>query len=264
MTRISLAPCSPFSVTPELMTRTAEFALANNLQMHTHLAETLDEEHFCIEQFGDRPAAYVDRLGWMNTNAWFAHAIHLNNDEIKRMADTGTGMTHCPSSNMRLGSGIAPIKEMMDAGVRVSIGVDGSASNDAGNMLLEIRNAMLISRLREEKHWLSARDVLWMATRGGASVLGRNDIGELSVGKQADIALFSMDSIEYAGAMSDPVAALVFTTRSSPVDHLIIHGEHVVKNGMTSMDESALVLSHNVIANHMLRTAKDKTGINFF
>ncbi len=263
MTRISLAPCSPFSVTPDLMRQTAEYALANDIQMHTHLAETIDEENFCIEQFGDRPAAYVEKLGWMNTNAWFAHAIHLNMDEINLMADTGAGMTHCPSSNLRLGSGIAPIKEMMDAGVRVSLGVDGSASNDAGNMLLELRNAMLLSRLRDEELWLSARDVLWLATRGGASVLGRSDIGELSVGKQADIALFSMDSIEYAGGMSDPIAALIFNVRLSPVSHLIINGKMVIENGQTEMNQSELILSHNRIADTMLKSAHQNTGINF-
>lgn len=263
MVRISLAPCSPFSVTPELMKSAAEFALSNNLQMHTHLAETLDEETFCIKQFGARPATYVDGLGWMNSNAWFAHAIHVNNDEIQRMAETGTGVSHCPTSNMRLGSGIARIKEMMDAGVRVSLGVDGASSNDAGNMLMEIRNAMMVSRLRDEPFWLSARDVLWLATRGGASVLGRNDIGQLSVGKQADIALFSMDRLEYAGGLSDPIAALVFSVRTAPVDVLIIHGTIQIKDGKTNMDENALIQSHNKIAENMLKKAQQKTGINF-
>lgn len=264
MVRISLAPCSPFSVTPELMKSTAEFALANSLQMHTHLAETLDEETFCIEQFGARPAKYVDDLGWMNSNAWFAHAIHVNDDEIKRMAETGTGMSHCPTSNMRLGSGIARIKEMMDAGVRISLGVDGSSSNDAGNMLMEIRNAMMISRLRDESFWLTARDVLWMATRGGASVLGRNDIGELSFGKQADIALFSMDRLEYAGGLSDPFASLVFSVRTAPVDVLIINGSIQINGGKTNIDEDALIQHHNKIAAEMLQKAQQKTGIDFY
>ena len=263
MVRISLAPCSPFSVTPELMKSTAEFALANGLHMHTHLAETLDEETFCLEQFGDRPAKYVEGLGWMNANAWYAHAIHLNDDEIKRMAETGAGMSHCPSSNMRLGSGIARIREMMDAGVRVSLGVDGTASNDSGNMLMEIRNAMLISRLRDEPFWLSARDVLWLATRGGASVLGRKDIGQLSVGKQADIALFSMDRLEYAGGLSDPIAALVFSVRTAPVNYLIVNGSIQIKGGKTNIDEKALIRLHNEIAEKMLQNAEQKTGISF-
>ena len=263
MTRISLAPCSPFSVTPELMKSTAEFALANGLQMHTHLAETLDEEAFCVEQYGYRPAAYADNLGWMNSNAWYAHAIHLNDEEIKKMADTGTGMSHCPTSNMRLGSGIARIKEMMENGVRVSIGVDGSASNDAGNMLMDIRNAMMISRLREEEYWLTARDVLWMATRGGASVLGRNDIGQLTVGKQADIALFSIEGLEYAGGQSDALASLVFSVRTNPVDYLIVNGKIQIEKSQTNIDEKTLASSHNRIAESMLTKAQNKTGIKF-
>ncbi len=263
MTRISLAPCSPFSVTPELMKSTAEFALGNGLQIHTHLAETLDEEAFCIDQYGDRPAVYAEKLGWMDSHAWYAHAIHLNDNEIQKMADTGAGMSHCPTSNMRLGSGIARIKEMMDKGVRVSIGVDGSASNDAGNMLMEIRNAMMISRLREENGWLTARDALWMSTRGGASVLGRNDIGQLSVGKQADIALFSVEGLEYAGGLSDPVASLVFSVRTAPIDYLIVNGNIQIENGHTSIDEESLASSHNRIAESMLTKAQDKTGIQF-
>jgi len=263
MTRISLAPCSPFSVTPELMKSTAEFALANGLQMHTHLAETLDEEAFCIEQYGNRPAIYADKLGWMNSNAWYAHAIHLNDEEIQKMADTGTGMSHCPTSNMRLGSGIARIKEMMEKGVRVSIGVDGSASNDAGNMLMDIRNAMMLSRLREEEYWLTARDVLWVATRGGASVLGRDDIGQLTVGKQADIALFSVEGLEYAGGLSDALASLVFSVRTNPVDYLIVNGKIQIEKNQINIDEKSLALSHNKIANSMLTKAQNKTGIKF-
>jgi len=164
---------------------------------------------------------------------------------------------------MRLGSGIAPIKEMMESNVRVSIGVDGSASNDAGNMLMELRNAMMISRLREEQYWLSARDVLWLGTRGGASVLGRNDIGQLSVGKQADLALFSVNTLEYAGALSDPIAALIFNVRTSPVAHLIIHGKSVINHGQSSLDESSLISTHNQIAKTMLTSAQDKTRIDF-
>ena len=241
MTRISVAPCSPFSVTPELMRETAVYALNNGLQMHTHLAETIDEQDFCVEKYGKRPCGYVDALGWMNSQAWFAHCVHLSDEEIARMGDTGVGVSHCPTSNMRLGSGIAPIKELLDAGVRVSLGVDGSASNDSGNMLAEIRNAMLLSRLRKEDCWLTARDVLSMATRGGAAALGRDDIGELSPGKQADIALFDMNRIEYAGGMSDPLAALVFCVRMAPVDYLIINGRIRITAGKSEVDESALI-----------------------
>jgi len=263
MLRIALAPCSPFSVTPKLMRATADYAKANNLLIHTHLAETLDEENFCIEKYGKRPVDYVDSLGWISKNAWFAHTVHLNDEEIKLLGGTGCGVSHCPTSNMRLGSGIARIKEMIDAGISVSLAVDGSASNDSSNMLSEIRNAMLLSRLREEQYWLSARDVLWMATRGGTQVLGRNDIGELSVGKQADIAMFSLDSLEYAGGMSDPLAALVFTTRTSPVDNLIVNGKVQVRNGELNFDEKKHIKEHNRVSAEMIKEATQNSGINF-
>lgn len=263
MTRLSLAPCSPFSVTSGLMKTTAEFAKANNLMIHTHLAETVDEEKFCLDKTGFRPAGYMDSLGWISNNSWYAHCVHLNNEEIQLLGSRGAGISHCPSSNMRLGSGIARIKEMIDAGVKVSLGVDGSASNDSGNMLLEIRNAMLLSRLREEKYWLGARDVLRMATNGGAKALGRNDIGELSVGKQADLSLFSMNHIEYAGGMSDPLAALVFSARTNPVDYLIVKGEILIDKGESKLDEAKLILEHNAISKKMIDQAKKNTGINF-
>ena len=186
---------------------------------------------------------------------WFAHCVHLDDEEITRMGDAGAGISYCPTSNMRLGSGIARIREMLNAGVRVSLGVDGSASNDSGNMLMEIRNAMLLSRLREETCWLSARDVLLMATRGGAAVLGRSDIGEISPGKQADLALFSMNGIEYAGGMSDPLAALVFCLRQAPVDHLIINGRIRITNGRSKTDMHTLIDTHNRLAEEMLKRA---------
>ncbi len=263
MVRISLAPCSPFSVTAELMEQTAKLAKEKNLMFHTHLAETIDEENFCIEKFGDRPAAYLDSLGWIDGNAWVAHAIHLSDDEIAKMGECGMGISHCPSSNMRLGSGIARIKEMLNAGVAVSLGVDGSASNDSSNMLSEIRQAMLLSRLRKPKFWLTARDVLRIATRGGAAALGRNDIGELSVGKQADIAMFSLNYLEYAGSLSDPLAALVFTQRMRPIDYLIINGKVRIRKGKTDIDLKKLIEDHNKISTGLIERAKQNTGINF-
>jgi cytosine/adenosine deaminase-related metal-dependent hydrolase len=263
MLRIALAPCSPFSVTPELMRSTAEFAKANNLLIHTHLAETLDEEKFCVNNYGKRPVEYIKSLEWINANAWFAHAVHLNDDEIKLMGKAGCGVSHCPSSNLRLGSGIARIKKMIEAGISVSLAVDGSSSNDSSNILSEVRNALLLSRLRKEKHWLTARDVLWMVTRGGAQALGRNDIGELSVGKQADMALFSVNSIEYAGGMSDPLAAIVFNTRNSPVDYLVINGKVQVRNGKLDFNEKKHIQEHNRISAEMLRKATNNSGINF-
>ena len=263
MLRIALAPCSPFSVTPELMRSTADYAKTNNLLIHTHLAETIDEENFCLDSYGKRPVDYLDSLGWIDKNAWFAHTVHLNDDEIKMMGDAGCGVSHCPTSNMRLGSGIARIKKMIDAGISVSLAVDGSASNDSSNILSEIRNAMLLSRLREEQYWLSARDVLWMATHGGAQVLGRNDVGELSVGMQADIAIFSLDSLEYAGGMSDPLASLVFTVRTNPVDHLIVNGKVQVRNGKLDFDEKKHIKKHNRVSAEMLKKATQNSGINF-
>lgn len=263
MIRLSLAPCSPFSVTPELMQSTADFAHANNLRLHTHLAETLDEEHFCLKTFGKRPLDYVESLGWLNGRAWFAHCVHLNDAEIRRMGAAGVGIAHCPTSNLRLGSGIAPVRKLMAAGVKVSLGVDGSASNDSGNMLAEIRNAMLVSRLLPQEEWLSARDVLAMATRGGAAVLGRSDIGELTPGKQADLALFSLGSPEYSGGLSDPLAALVFSARSAPADFVIVKGNILVDHGKPVMDSAALIREQNRLSRNMLESASIRTGIDY-
>ena len=263
MTRISLAPCSPFSVTTELMKRTAAFARTNSLQIHTHLAETLDEEKFCLKSFGLRPVGLMQKLDWLTSNSWYAHSVHLNDDEIKVMGENQVGISHCPSSNMRLGSGIARIRELLDAKVNVSLGVDGSASNDSGDMLLEMRNAMLISRLREQDYWLSARDVLSMATRGGAAALGRDDIGQLSVGKQADLALFEMNNLAQAGSLSDPIASLIFTTRQHPVDYLVVQGKIIMESGVSKVDETDLVSQHNRIAAEMLHQATQRTKIQF-
>ena len=263
MLRLALAPCSPFSVTPALMKSTVEFAKENSLLIHTHLAETLDEEKFCLDNYGRRPLEYIDSLGWITEFSWFAHAVHLNDAELRRLGDVGSGISHCPSSNLRLGSGIARIRELLDAGVKVSLGVDGSASNDGSNMLAEIRQAMLLSRLCDEQYWLNARDVLWMATRGGAAVLGRSDIGQLAVGKRADLALFSASGIEYAGSGSDPLAALVFTVRSNPVDYLIIDGKIQIRNGSSTLDEAELLEEHNRLAAAMIQQASRRAGIDF-
>jgi len=264
MVRIALAPCSPFSVTPELMRQTAAFAADHGLQIHTHLAETLDEEQFCMDKLGYRPVGLMEELGWLTSNAWYAHAVHLNDAEIQLMGSRGVGISHCPSSNMRLGSGIARIRELLDAGVKISLGVDGSASNDSSDMLLEMRNAMLLSRLRAEPYWLGARDVLQMATRGGAAVLGRTDIGELSVGKQADLALFDMGGLSQTGGLSDPLAALIFTTRQQPVDLLVVQGRVIYRGRQADDDERRLANEHNRIAQEMLRSAQKHTGIDFF
>ncbi len=264
MLRISLAPCSPFSVTGKQMKSVAEFAKANNLMIHTHLAETKDEENFCIEKFGARPAKYLDDLGWIAENSWTAHSIHLSDDEIKTMGSRKMGISHCPSSNMRLGSGIARIREMLDAGVCVGLGVDGSASNDSSNMLTEARLAMLLSRLREDKkNWLTARDVLWIATKGGALALGRDDIGSLEVGKCADIVLYDMQRIAYAGGMSDPVAALIFCQDTACVDTSIINGKVVIENGKHNFELAPLIKKQNELAAELIAKAQKTTGIDF-
>jgi cytosine/adenosine deaminase-related metal-dependent hydrolase len=263
MVRLALAPCSPFSVTPELMRSSARYARENHLRLHTHLAETTDEEQFCLTTFGLRPIEYVESLEWIGGHSWFAHAIHLNEADITTLGLAGAGISHCPSSNMRLGSGIARIKELVSAGVEVSLAVDGSASNDSSNMLAEIRNAVLLSRLRDESNWLTAREALHMATKGGAQVLGRDDIGQLIPGMRADAALFALDGIEYAGAQSDPLAALVFTVRLKPVDALIIDGVIRVQKGSVQIDEENLIREHNRLSMDMLERAHNRTGIDF-
>jgi len=263
MIRVSLAPCSPFSVTAKLMKQTVELAKKENLMIHTHLAETIDEENFCIEKFGDRPAKYLENLNWINENVWVAHAVHLSDEEIAKMGKCGMGISHCPSSNMRLGSGIARIKEMLKAGVAVSLGVDGSASNDSSNMLSEIRQAMLLSRLRKPEYWLTAREVLRIATRGGAMALGRNDMGSLEIGKQADIAMFSLNHLEYAGALSDPLAALVFTQRMRPVDYLMVNGKIQIENGKSKVNLQNLVKKQNEISKKLIQKAQQNTGVDF-
>ncbi len=264
MLRISLAPCSPFSVTGSQMASVAEFAKECNLMIHTHLAETKDEENFCLEKFGARPAKYLDKHGWIADYSWTAHSIHLSDDEIETMGKRKMGISHCPSSNMRLGSGIARIREMLDAGVCVGLGVDGSASNDSSNMLAEARLAMLLSRLRESKsNWLTARDVLWIATKGGALALGREDIGSLEEGKCADIVLYDMERIAYAGGMSDPVAALIFCQDTNSVDTCIINGKVIVENGKHNFDLKPLIERQNQLAQELIERAQKSTGIDF-
>ncbi len=259
MLRISLAPCSPFSVTEDSMRKTVEVAEKHGLQIHTHLAETKDEEEFCIERSGERPFAYMKTLGWVKPYAWFAHSIFLNDEEIAEAGKMKIGTSHCPSSNMRLGSGICRVKELLEAGANVSIAVDGSASNDSSNMLLEVRNAMLLSRLREPKYWLNTEEVLWMATVGGAKALGRDDIGQIKAGKCADINLIDMDKLEYSGALHDPAAAIVFNFAMSPVDHVIINGEHVVVNGeIRELDEKDLIKRHQKTSADLIAMAEER------
>jgi cytosine/adenosine deaminase-related metal-dependent hydrolase len=249
MTRIVVAPCSPFSVSEGLMRESAALARANGVHLHTHLAETLDEERFCLERYGCRPVELAERLGWVGDDVWFAHAVHVSGDEARRLGAARTGVCHCPTSNMRLGSGIAPIGAYAEAGVRVGLGVDGSASNDSSHMLDEVRHAMLLQRVLGGGAALAARDALRLATRGGAAVLGRDDIGALAPGMAADVVGFRLDALALAGgAVHDPVAALVFC-RPANADLVMVNGRTIVRDGaFVDLDVAALVHRHNRFA----------------
>jgi len=229
MLRIAVAPCSPFSVTAELMREAAGLARARGVRLHTHLAETLEEQEFCIEQFGVRPVEYLDDLGWLGSDVWLAHCVHLSESEVHRLAESGTGVAHCPTSNARLGAGIAPVASLSSAGAAVGLGVDGAASNEAGELGPEIRQAMLVARIAGGPTALTARGALALATRGGARCLGRDEIGSLEPAMQADVALWRLDDLDHAG-IEDPVAALVFGP-PRPVELLLVKGRVVVEDG---------------------------------
>jgi 8-oxoguanine deaminase len=250
--RVSLAPCAPFNVSEKLMRASAEMARAYGVRLHTHVAETRDEERYCLERVGMRPVEYMRTLDWTGPDVWYAHAVHLNPQEIDLMAETGTGVAHCPTSNMRLGSGIAPIREYLDAGVTVGLAVDGSASNDSGHMLAEARQAMLLQRVAKGADALSAREALEMATLGGAAVLGRDDIGRLAPGMAADLIAFRLDRVDLAGAQADPLAALLFCAPGK-VDLSIIDGRVIVEDGdLLDVDLAALIAQHNAISRALI------------
>lgn len=253
MLRVVVAPCSPFSVTPDLMRESARLARQYNVTLHTHVAETLDEENFCLEKFGHRPAAYCESLDWVGGDVWWAHSIHVDESELGLMARTRTGAAHCPSSNMRLASGIAPVRRMIDLSVKVGLGVDGSASNDGSHMLAEARQALLLQRVMGDPQGLKAREALWLATRGGASVLGRGDIGQLAVGKAADFIAFDLNRLDYAGALHDPLAALLFCAPQR-VDLSVINGQIVVEDGeLRTIALRPVVEKHNRVSLAMIR-----------
>jgi cytosine/adenosine deaminase-related metal-dependent hydrolase len=257
MTRVVLAPCAPFSVSADLLQESAALARARGVRLHTHLAETKDEERYTLERFGVRPVAWMDRLGWVAGDVWFAHAVHVSDAEIGRFAEAGCGVAHCPSSNMRLASGIAPVRRYLAAGVGVGLAVDGSASNDSSNMLLEARQAMLLARLerglRGEDEartggFMSARGALELATIGGARVLGRDDIGSLEPGRCADFFSLDLGAIDYAGALHDPVAATVFCAPTR-ARFTVAHGRVVVEDGrVVTVDMGPVVERHNRLA----------------
>ena len=253
MQRVALAPCSPFSVSMDLMRETADMARALGVGLHTHLAENVEDIDYSLAQFGMRPGDYAEAVGWTGDDVWHAHCVQLDSSEIDLFARTGTGVAHCPCSNMRLASGIAPVSEMIDQGVKVGIGVDGSASNDSGHMLNEARQAMLLQRVCKGGEALNARQTLALATRGGAAVLGRDDIGILAPGYAADITAFDRRTIDFAGSDWDPLASLLFC---GPVkaNHTVINGRHVVANGqLTTMEMGQILERHTAMAHHLMQ-----------
>ncbi len=276
MTRIVVAPCSPFSVTPGLLKDSAALARHYGVGLHTHLCETVDEERYTLDRFSMRPIEWIEKADWLGEDVWFAHAIHVDDDEIRQFARCGCGAAHCPSSNMRLASGIAPIKKYMDAGVKVGLGVDGSASNDSSNMMLEMRTAFLLARVRmglqppegpskyrhlSQSHprrageWMTAREALELATLGGASVLGRDDIGALEPGRCADFFSIDLNTVDYAGALHDPVAAVVFCAPQK-ARHTIINGRVIVQDWRcVSVDLPRIVEEHNRHAHALMNAA---------
>ncbi len=261
--QIVLAPCSPFSVTGELMKQSAKLAREYGVHLHTHLAETEDEEQFCLQRFGYRPVGYMQEVDWVGADVWFAHAVWVNDEEIQVFAKHQCGVAHCPTSNMRLASGIAPVKQYRAAGVKIGLGVDGSASNDGSHLLGEVRQAMLLARVKEgitgyslsndpDRKLMTARDALCLATRGGAAVLGRDDIGSLEIGKCADFFAVNLHQLDFAGALHDPVAAIVFC-QPTHVDYTVVGGRFVVKEGqLVTVDECKLIEKHNRAAKRLV------------
>ncbi len=229
LVQIAVAPCSPFSVSTRLMEESAALARRLGLALHTHLAETIEEDAYCRALYGCTPVEYLERVGWLEPDVWCAHCVHLTHSEIEQFAAHGVGVAHCPSSNLRLGAGVAPVRELLDAGAKVGLGVDGSASNERGDLSYEVRQALLVARGRNGPGALSAREALRVATRGGAEVLRRDDIGSLEPGRRADLAIWRTDGLELAGA-ADAVAGLVLSAPHR-VDRLVVGGVDVVRDG---------------------------------
>ena len=252
MQRIALAPCSPFSVSIDLMRESAAMARSYGVGLHTHLAENAEDIEYGLQQFGMRPGEYVEAVGWTGDDVWHAHCVQLNSEEINLFAKTGTGIAHCPCSNMRLASGIAPVRQMLDTGVKVGLGVDGSASNDSGNMLNEARQTMLLQRVNSKASTMTAREALKVATKGGASVLNRDDIGMLVPGYAADITAFKRDNVDFSGSDWDPVASLVFCGPSK-ANYTIINGKIVVSEGqLNSIPMEKLVREHSKLSRDLI------------
>jgi cytosine/adenosine deaminase-related metal-dependent hydrolase len=253
MVRVGVAPCSPFSVTTDLMKQSADLARSYGVRLHTHLAETVDEERFCLEMYGRRPMEYMEETGWIGPDVWYAHGIHFSDDEITRIGAARSGVAHCPVSNMKLSSGICKVPKLLAAGAPVGLGVDGSASADSSNMLFELRTGYLLHKLAHGAKALTADDMLWLATRGGAAVLGRDDIGSLEPGKAADIVMVDVRQVGYAGAMHDDVGMLVMTGSTQVVDTVVVNGRIVVQEGrLMNVNEAAVIQRANEASARML------------
>jgi cytosine/adenosine deaminase-related metal-dependent hydrolase len=254
LVQVAVAPCSPFSVTTRLMEESAALARRLGLQLHTHLAETVEEDAYCRELYGCTPVEYLERVGWLDGDVWCAHCVHLSEAEVARFAERGVGVAHCPTSNLRLGAGVAPARAMVEAGVRVGLGVDGSASNERSDMCFELRQALLAARGRGGGGAMTARDALRLATRGGASVLRRDDIGSLEPGKRADVAIWATDGLELGGA-DDLPAALVLSAPHR-VDTLLVGGREVVHGGsLVGASESEIAREHRAQADRLWHAA---------
>ncbi len=255
MTQIALAPCSPFSVSTGLMADTAMMAADKAVGLHTHLAENSEDIDYSLDRFGQRPGDYAESLGWTGEHVWHAHCVQLNDDEIKLFARTQTGVAHCPCSNMRLASGIAPVRKMIDAGVPVGLGVDGSSSSDSGHLLNEARQTMLLQRVMSGADNFTARQALRLATRGGADVLNRKDIGQIAPGFAADIAIFNKNCIELSGTQTDPLAGLIFCGPVKP-RHVLVNGKWVVRDSkLSTLSLPDLLFRHDNQAKALLNRA---------
>lgn len=250
MLQVALAPCSPFSVTPQVMRDTAALADRDGVRLHTHLAETHDETEFCLQMFGLKPLDYLESVGWLNNKVWLAHGIHFDPVECERLGANGVGISHCPSSNMILASGICPVPELEQAGAPVGLGVDGSASNDCSNMMQELRMAFLLQRLQHGAELITHEAALRWGTRGSAACLGRSDIGSIAVGKQADVALFKLDELRFSGA-GDPLAAIVLCG-AHEADRVMVAGQwRVVDGEVPGLDLDALMADHRQAARQL-------------
>ncbi|WP_054942569.1 8-oxoguanine deaminase [Paenibacillus ihuae] len=266
MVRVGVAPCSPFSVSEDLLRESARLARSYGVRMHTHLAETKDEEDFCQAKLGLRPLEYMEKTGWIGRDVWYAHGIHFSGDEIRRMGACGCGVAHCPSSNMKLSSGVFPVRSMLQAGVHVGLGVDGSASNDASNLLGEARQAYLLHKLTAGSAGPTAEESLWLGTVGSSRVLGWEDaIGSLEVGKAGDLFMIDSRRLEYAGALFNDTALPVVTGISQNVDMTVVGGRIVVKDGrLVHVEEERLAEAAGAAALRMVQAASGRTGVNYF